>query len=80
VKPQSSPKPFELNKRSKNTIMEPLNLAKLGHIAISTRVQMRSLGSLEENEQQPPETIDIVEIPSPREIPLESTPILEEIL
>jgi hypothetical protein len=29
--------------------------------------------------QQPPEIVDIDEIPSPDEIPIESTPILEEV-
>jgi hypothetical protein len=59
--------------------MAPPKLAEPGQTARSTRVQTRSRGPLEENEQQPPEIVDIDEIPSPEEIPVESTPILEEI-
>jgi hypothetical protein len=44
-----------------------------------TRVQTRSRGPLEENEQQQLEIVDIDEIPSPERIPMNSTPILEEI-
>jgi hypothetical protein len=59
--------------------MAPPKLAEPGQTARSTRVQTRSRGPLEENEQQQPEIVDIDEIPSPEEIPVDSTPILEEI-
>jgi hypothetical protein len=80
VKPQISLNPFELNKCLKDTIMAPPKLAEPGQIARSTRVQTRSWGPLEENEQQQPEIVDIDEILSPEEIPVKSIPILEEIL
>jgi hypothetical protein len=80
VKPQSSPKPFELSKRSTDTIMAPPKLVELDQTAKSTRVQTRSREPLEENKQQPPKIVDIDEIPSPEEILVESIPILEEIL
>jgi hypothetical protein len=59
--------------------MAPPKLAEPGQTARSTRVQTRSRGPLEENEQQQPEIVDIDEIPLPEEIPVDSTPILEEI-
>jgi hypothetical protein len=37
-------------------------------------------GPQEESEQQPPKIVDIDEIPSPKEILVESTPIHEEAL
>jgi hypothetical protein len=58
--------------------MAPPKLAEPGHIVRSTRAQTRSQGPLEESEQQPSEIVDIDEIPSLEEIPVESTPILEE--
>jgi hypothetical protein len=79
VRPQSSPKSFKLNKRSTVTTMAPPKPTEPGQTARPTRVQTRSRGPLEENEQQQPEIVDIDEIPSPEMIPVNSTPILEEI-
>jgi hypothetical protein len=58
--------------------MAPPKLVEPGHTTISIRAQTRSQGPLEESEQQPPEIVDIDKISSPKEIPVESTPILEE--
>jgi hypothetical protein len=59
--------------------MEPTKSAEPGQTAKPTRVQNRSRGPLEENEQQQLEIVDIDEIPSPKIPPVNSTPILEEI-
>jgi hypothetical protein len=59
--------------------MAPPKPAEASQTARPTRVQTRSRGPLEENEQQQPEIVDIDEIPSPERIPVNSTPILEEI-
>jgi hypothetical protein len=59
--------------------MAPPKPAEASQIARPTRVQTRSRGPLEENEQQQPEIIDIDEIPSLETLPVNSTPILEEI-
>jgi hypothetical protein len=58
--------------------MVPPKLAEPGHITKSTRAHTRLQGQPEESEQQPPEIVDIDEIPSPEEILVDSTPILEE--
>jgi hypothetical protein len=79
ARPQSSPKLFELKKHSKITTVAPSNLAEASQTARPTRVQTRSRGPLEENEQQQWEIINIDEIPSPKRIPVNSTLILEEI-
>jgi hypothetical protein len=79
ARPQSSPKLFKLNKCSTVTTMAPPKPAEAGQTTRPTRVQTRSRGPLEENEQQQPEIVDIDEIPSPEMIPVNSTPILEEI-
>jgi hypothetical protein len=44
-----------------------------------TRVQTRSQGTREENEQQPPDIIDIDKIPSLEDVLVESTQIQGEI-
>jgi hypothetical protein len=59
--------------------MEPPNSTEPGPTNRPTRVQTRSRGPLEENEQQQPEIVDIDEIPSPEIPPLNSIMILEEI-
>jgi hypothetical protein len=79
ARPQSSPKSFELNKCSTVTTMAPPKPAEPGQTTRPTRVQTRSRGPLEENEQQQLEIVDIDEIPSPEVIPVNPTPILEEI-
>jgi hypothetical protein len=79
ARPQNSQKLFELRKRSTVTTMAPPKPTEASQTARPTRVQTRSRGPLEENEQQQPEIIDIDEIPSPERIPVNSTPILEEI-
>jgi hypothetical protein len=78
-RPQSSPKPLKLRKSLTVTIMAPPKLAKPGQTTRLTRVQTRSRGPLEENEQQKPKIININEIPSPKEIPVDPTLILEDI-
>jgi hypothetical protein len=59
--------------------MAPPKPAEAGQTARPTRVQTRSRGPLEENDQQQPKIVDIDEIPSPETIPTNSTPIVEEI-
>jgi hypothetical protein len=59
--------------------MEPPKLAEPSQIIRPTRVQTRSQGPWEENKQQPTKIIDIEEIPSLEDIPLESVSIMEEI-
>jgi hypothetical protein len=59
--------------------MAPPKSGNSGQTARPTRVQTRSRGPLEENEQQQLEIVDIDEIPSPKITPVNSTPILEEI-
>jgi hypothetical protein len=59
--------------------MAPPNLTKPIQTVRPTRVQTRSRGIWEENNQQSPEIVDIDEIPSPEDIPVKSTPIQEEI-
>jgi hypothetical protein len=44
-----------------------------------TRVHTRSRGQAEEGEQQPPEIVNVDEIPSLEKSLVHSTPILEEI-
>jgi hypothetical protein len=60
--------------------MTPPKLTEPSQIVRPTRVQTRSQGTREENEQRPLEIIDIDEIPSPEDVPVESTQIQEEIL
>jgi hypothetical protein len=60
--------------------MAPPKLAEPSQTTRSTRVQTTSWGPLEENKQQSLEIINIDEISSPEEIPVESILILEEIL
>jgi hypothetical protein len=79
ARPQSSPQSFKLSKCSTLTTMAPPKSIEPGQTARPTRVQTRSRGPLEENEQQQPEIVDIDEIPSPEITPVNSTPILEEI-
>jgi hypothetical protein len=69
VRLQSSQKFFELNKHLTVTTMAPPKPAEASQTARPTRVQTRSRGPLEENEQQQPEIIDIDKIPSPETIP-----------
>jgi hypothetical protein len=59
--------------------MAPQKPEEVGQTTILMRVQTRSRGLLEENEQQQPEIIDIDEIPSPEILPVNPTPIMEEI-
>jgi hypothetical protein len=59
--------------------MAPPKPAEAGQIARLTRVQTRSRGPLEENEQKQSKIIDIDVIPSLEMIPVNPTPILEEI-
>jgi hypothetical protein len=75
---QKSQKLFEPKKRSKVTTMAPPKLAEASQSSRLTRVQIRSRGLLEENEQKQPEFIDIEKIQSLEMIPLQTTPILEE--
>jgi hypothetical protein len=77
--PQSSPMSFELRKCSTVTTMAPSKPAEPGQRTRPTRVQTRSRGPLEENEQQQSEIIDIDEIPSPKMILMNPTLVLEEI-
>jgi hypothetical protein len=79
ARPQSSQKLFKLSKHSTVTTMAPPNPAEASQTVRPTRVQTRSRGPLEENEQQQPEIVDINEISSPERISVNSTPILEEI-
>jgi hypothetical protein len=79
ARPQSSPQSFKLSKCSTLTTMAPPKSVEPGQTARLTRVQTRSRGPLEENEQQQLEIVDIDEIPSPEIPPVNSTPILEEI-
>jgi len=58
--------------------MAPPKLTEPSQIVISTRVQTRSCGTQEENDQQPLEIVNIDEIPSSKDIPSESTPIQED--
>jgi hypothetical protein len=75
ARPQSS----KVSRHSTLTTMAPPKSVEPGQTTRPTRVQTRSRGPLEENEQQQPEIIDIDEIPSPEIPPVNSTPILEEI-
>jgi hypothetical protein len=59
--------------------MAPPKSTEPGSTTRPTRVQTKSRGPLEENEQQQPEIVDINEIPSPEIPPVSPTPILEEI-
>jgi hypothetical protein len=59
--------------------MAPSKPVEASQTTRPTRVQTRSRGPLEENEQQQLKIVDIEEIPSPKRIPVNSTPILEEI-
>jgi hypothetical protein len=59
--------------------MAPPNLTKPIQTVQPTRVQTRSRGIWEENNQQSSEIVDIDEIPSLEDIPVKSTPIQEEI-
>jgi hypothetical protein len=59
--------------------MAPPKQAEASQTTRKTRVQTRSRGQAEEGEQQPPEVINVDEIPSPETIPVQPTPILEEI-
>jgi hypothetical protein len=70
---------FELRKCLKITAMAPPKQAEASQSARPTRVQTRSRGPLEEDKPQQPEIVDIDEIPSPETIPVNPTPILEEI-
>jgi hypothetical protein len=59
--------------------MAPPKQEEESQSARPTRVQTRSRGPLEENEQQQSEIVDVHKIPSPETIPVSPTPILEEI-
>jgi hypothetical protein len=59
--------------------MAPPKQAEASQTTRKTRVQTRSRGQAEEGEQQPPEIINVDEIPSPDTTPVNPTPILEEI-
>jgi hypothetical protein len=59
--------------------MAPPKQAEASQTARKTRVQTRLRGQVEEGEQQPPEIVNVDEIPSPEMIPIQPTPILEEI-
>jgi hypothetical protein len=78
VKLKNAPKPLKPRKCLTDTIMAPSKLAEPCHIARSARAQTRSQGPLEERKHHPLEIVDIDEISSLEEIPVRSTPILEE--
>jgi hypothetical protein len=59
--------------------MAPPKQAESSQSARPTKVQTRSRGPLEEYEQQQPKIVDIDDIPSLKTIPVNPTPILEEI-
>jgi hypothetical protein len=79
VSSQRSQRPFESSRHLTFTTMAPPKQAEASQTARKTRVQTRSRGQAEEGEQQPSEIVNVDEIPSPETIPVQSTPILEEI-
>jgi hypothetical protein len=65
VSSQRSQRPFEPNKHLTFTAMAPPKQEEVSQTARKTRVQTRSRGQVEEGEQQPPEIVNVDEIPSP---------------
>jgi hypothetical protein len=59
--------------------MAPPKIVEVGQTTKPTRVQTKSWGPLDENEEQQPEIVDIDKIPSPERTSVNYTPILEEI-
>jgi hypothetical protein len=78
VSSQRSQRPFKLNKHLTFTTMAPPKQAEASQTARKPELEPGHEVQLEEGEQQPPEIVNVDEIPSPDTTPVNPTPIVEE--
>jgi hypothetical protein len=69
---------IELSERSTFTTMAPPKQEEPSQTARHSRVRTRAQVQSQESEQQPPEVVNVDEIPSPDTTPMNPTPVVEE--